>query len=318
MKDVALGSCFHDVAYVVTDVGRAAARLSALVPGTAFSITWIALRSVDSNNPQARASEPIELQCAAAPVGPHGEYEIRLLQPLNRDPVFHGAIAAAGPGLHHAGFCVSDLDRAAQRMARHGVPIAHLRDEDGRRHLYYRCDPIGGLIELSSGQDGAPPPVEAAAGSLAAHFTQIAYVVDDIDAARRWMEEALGCEVMAARDVVQGPAWNLRFRGQPVGYDFSLKMVVGRLGPTGQGQLELLEPQRNNNVLADFLRDHGPGLNHIAFAVPDYEQLTRPLRSTGVPALKEIHVPGTVHSSYFDCSRDELGTIEVFETGPHA
>jgi len=118
--------------------------------------------------------------------------------------------------------------------------------------------------------------------------------------------------------MVQGPQWNLRLRGKPATDGFGLKMVVGRLGPTGEGQIELLEPQRNDNPLADFLREHGPGLNHIAFVVPDYNALTQALRATGVPPLKEIHVPGMVHSSYFDCTREELSTVEVFETGPHA
>lgn len=318
MNEVTLGSCFHDVAYVVTDVGRAAERFSALVPGAVFSLARITLRPVNSNVPELRSTEPIQLECAAAPVGPHGEYEIRLLQPLNQDPIFHRSLTNMGSGLYHVGFSVPDLDGAARRLARHGVLMAQLHDDDGRRHLYFQCDPIGGLIELTAAPQKTASPRKTVAGSLSSHFTQIAYVVNDIAAAKRWMEEILGCEVATAREVVQGPAWNLHFRGKPVAYDFSLKMVIGKLGPTGEAQIELLEPQRNNNVIADFLRDHGPGLNHIAFVVPDYEILTRPLRATGVPPLKEIHVPGTVHSSYFDCTREELGTIEVYETGPHA
>lgn len=174
---------------------------------------------------------------------------------------------------------------------------------------------MGGLIEL---REGRPPAVGAAGRMLAAHFMQIAYVVDDIGAAREWVAEVFGCEIAAAREIVQGPSWNLRFRGQPVPYDFGLKMVVGKIGRAGQCQIELLEPQRNENVLAEVLRRHGPGLNHIAFSVPDYHGLTGALRATGIPPLKEIHVPGMVHSSYFDCGAEELGTIEVFEVGPQA
>jgi catechol 2,3-dioxygenase-like lactoylglutathione lyase family enzyme len=316
MNETALGSCFYSVSYVVTDARCAAERFSSLVPGAVFSTTRTRMQPVDSPS-LAGTAEPIQLECTVAPVGPRGEYEIRLLQPLGRDPVFHRFLTTDGPGLHHVGFCVTDLEGAAHRLAGNSSLLIELRGEEGLRHLYYRCEATGGLFELTE----APPVAhhaEVAAGSLASHFTQVAYVVNDIDAARRWMEEVLGCEVATARDVVQGPSWNLHFRGKPVPYDFGLKMVIGKLGPTGEGQMELLEPQRNDNVLGEFLKEHGPGLNHIAFVVPDYQGLTRALRATGVPPLKEIHVPGTVHSSYFDCTREELSTIEVFETGPHA
>jgi catechol 2,3-dioxygenase-like lactoylglutathione lyase family enzyme len=305
-----LSGRFHGVTYVVTDAARAAQRFGALVPGAIFSRFSARMEPVGSGRAGA-----IGMECTATPVGPHGEYEIRLVQPLTRDAFFHRSLETAGPGPHHVVFRVPDLDSAALRLERGAALVAELRGGDGRTHLYYRCDPIGGLIELSE----APPPAPGAEGRmLAAHFMQIAYVVDDISAAREWVEEVLGCEIAAARDIVQGPSWNLRFRGKPVPYDFGMKMVIGKLGPTGQCQIELLEPQRNENVLAEFLREHGPGINHIAFSVPDYLDLTRALRATGIPPLKEIHVPGMVHSSYFDCGAEELGTIEVFEVGPHA
>ncbi len=318
MNDFTLASCFHDVNYVVTDVDGVAQRFSTLVPGAVFSTARITMRCVNPNAPASQTTECITWQCASAPVGPRAEYEIRLVEPIGRDSIFHRFLTSTGPGLHHIGFQVPDLETASQKLIGHAALLMELRDEDGRRHLYYRCDAAGALIELSEPPRAAPLRSATGGGSLASYFTQVAYVVDDIDAARRWIENVLGCEIAAARDVVQGPSWNLHFRGKPVPYDFSLKMVIGKLGPTGEGQIELLEPQRNDNVIAEFLREHGAGLNHIAFVVPDYATLTRTLRSTGVPPLKEIHVPGTVHSSYFDCTREELGTIEVYETGPNA
>ncbi len=305
-----LGACFHSVTYVVTDLDRAARRFGALVPGAIFSQSSTRLEPIGGGSPGA-----VALQCAVAPVGPHGEYEIRLVQPLTRDALFHRFLETAGPGPHHVGLRVPDLHSAAHRLGRGLSPAAELRGEDGRAHLFYRCDEIGGLFEMSEGPAAVRDP---GVGLLAAHFMQVAYVVNDIGAARGWAQEVLGCEIAAARDIVQGPSWNLRFRGRPVPYDFGMKMVVGKIGAAGQSQIELLEPERGENVLAEFLRERGPGLNHIAFSVPDYLGMTAALRATGVAPLKEIHVPGMVHSSYFDCSAEQLGTIEVFEAGPHA
>jgi catechol 2,3-dioxygenase-like lactoylglutathione lyase family enzyme len=316
MNTDALGPLFHKVTYVVTDVRRAARRFSFLVPGAIFSIKRITLKLTGG----APGVQAIPLDCATAPVGPRGDYAIRLLEPLEHDPIFHRRLTGAGPGLHHITFRVRGLDRAAQRLAASSSLLAEMLDEDGYRCLYYKCEELGGVIELNE-RPGGGPAIKASAAverPLASYFIQVAYIVNDVAAARNWTENVFGCEVATARDVVQGPAWNLKFRGKPAPNDFSLKMVIGKLGPGGEGQIELLEPQRNDNVLAEFLNNHGPGLNHIAFAVPDYDAHTVALRSTGVPPLKEIHLPGTAHSSYFDCSRDELGTIEVFATGPRS
>jgi methylmalonyl-CoA/ethylmalonyl-CoA epimerase len=308
-----LGPLFHNVTYVVTDVRRAAKRLGFLVPGTDFSTDRISLKLTGS-------AQAISLECAIAPVGPRKEYVIRLLQPLDHDPIFYRFLTTTGPGLHHIAFRVAGLDKAAQRLAANSLLIAEMRDEEGHRSLYYRCDELGSILELNDGHNNTPAltPADMADRPLASYFTQVAYIVKDVAAARHWVESVLGCEVATARDVVQGPSWNLKFRGKPAPHDFSLKMVIGKLGPAGGGQIELIEPERSDNVLAEFLNEHGSGLNHIAFAVPDYNSRTASLRSTGVPPLKEIHVPGMVHSSYFDCTGDELATIEVFETGPHA
>jgi catechol 2,3-dioxygenase-like lactoylglutathione lyase family enzyme len=314
MNTDALSPLFRNVTYVVTDVRRAARRFAFLVPGASFSIKRITLTG------GASGGCAISLECATAPVGPRGEYEIRLLQPLEQDPIFHRHLTAAGPGLHHITFGTSGLERAAKRLAASSLPLAEMVDEDGCRCLYYRCQELGGVIELNdrAGGNREMKASGVARRPLASYFLQVAYIVNDVAAARQWTESVLGCEVATARDMVQGPAWNLKFRGKPAPNDFSLKIVIGKLGAGGEGQIELLEPQRNDNVLAEFLDDHGPGLNHIAFAVPDYDAHTVALRSTGVPPLKEIHLPGTAHSSYFDCSRDELSTIEVFATGPNA
>src|SRR5579885_2373300 len=135
-----IGSGFHSVNYVVRDAKRAAERFSSLVPGTAFAAGTVRMNPID------RGGLAVELDAAIAHLGPRGEYEVRMLHPLGRDPMFHRALAARGPGLHHVGFRVADLHCAAQRMARCAALAAELRDEAGGRHLFYTCDPIGGLI----------------------------------------------------------------------------------------------------------------------------------------------------------------------------
>jgi hypothetical protein len=157
MDQNTIGSFFHSLTYVVTDVGRAAERFSALVPGAVFSTHRIRMEPIGILAIEAGAAE---LECAAAAVGPRGEYEVRLWQPLSHDPLFHWSLTIAGPGLHHVGLLVADLESVARKVAGNGPAPIELHSEDGERRLFCRCEPLGGLIELTEMPAKAPrPPV---------------------------------------------------------------------------------------------------------------------------------------------------------------
>jgi hypothetical protein len=144
------------------------------VPGAIFSTSRITLKCTDSNISSLRNQQPIRLECAIAPVGPRGEYEIRLLQPLDHDPIFHRSLITTGPGLHHIALRVMDLDRAAQRLAANSSLLTELRSDEGYRCLYYGCEELGGIIELND-RPVNPQTLQPMANTdrtLASYFTR--------------------------------------------------------------------------------------------------------------------------------------------------
>ena len=83
----------------------------------------------------------------------------------------------------------------------------------------------------------------------------------------------------------------------------------------GSMELELIEPRDRESVYARFLRERGPGIHHVMFATPDFDDCSRALQQAGLPLL----VTGELQDTRFQLldAREELGIIlEIAPGGP--
>jgi methylmalonyl-CoA/ethylmalonyl-CoA epimerase len=101
------------------------------------------------------------------------------------------------------------------------------------------------------------------------YIHHVAYVVDDLDHAIRVFRDLFELE-MIGRQICEGER---RF-----------EMATFRCGPTF---IELMRPI-SFPALEQFLRDHGPGLSHVAFAVKNLPEKIKKLQGKGI----EIEDPG--------------------------
>jgi methylmalonyl-CoA epimerase len=63
--------------------------------------------------------------------------------------------------------------------------------------------------------------------------------------------------------------------------------------PLGGLDVELLHTEAETGLIADFLKERGEGIHHIAFEVEDLEGTFEKLRSRGVSFLWDAIVPGS-------------------------
>jgi methylmalonyl-CoA/ethylmalonyl-CoA epimerase len=63
--------------------------------------------------------------------------------------------------------------------------------------------------------------------------------------------------------------------------------------PSGDSEIELLEPIGRDSGVARFIDKRGPGLHHICFEVDDIEEMLNRLQSAGVPLINETPEIGT-------------------------
>jgi methylmalonyl-CoA/ethylmalonyl-CoA epimerase len=62
--------------------------------------------------------------------------------------------------------------------------------------------------------------------------------------------------------------------------------------PCGETLVELIEPLKEEGSNADYLREHGPGIQHVAFEVDDLEAALAELAERGVEPLGDVPMPG--------------------------
>jgi len=100
----------------------------------------------------------------------------------------------------------------------------------------------------------------------------ISAVVKDIDETTEFLSSMWGL----------GP-WHI-FEHTPqkdtimVGEPFSIKLAQTKLGAT---MLELIQPLEGKSVWSEFLKTHGEGLHHIAFSVPNWDEMVSKLKERG-------------------------------------
>ena len=140
-------------------------------------------------------------------------------------------------------------------------------------------------------------------GNLAPYYFQTAYVVRDLEAAEEWFKKIMGVPMWVRSEVTLGEGCT--FRGKPA--DSAMRLS---LGFANEVQIELIEPLRGVSMYTEFLEQKGPGLNHIGFAVPDYDKAFAELKDAGLEAIQEGQL-ATTRFSYFDCEAYGASIIEL-------
>src|SRR3990172_685110 len=102
----------------------------------------------------------------------------------------------------------------------------------------------------------------------------IAFVVEDIDAALNFWQDALGLNLSHVEDVREQES------------------IVAFL-PSGRSEVELVQPTNGASGVAKYLAKRGPGMHHICFEVDDIHETLAKLKLRGVHLINEEPTIGT-------------------------
>ncbi len=92
---------------------------------------------------------------------------------------------------------------------------------------------------------------------------QVAFAVDDLDVAIALWEGVFGAE-LEGREVLE------------------TDLVEEAMLRVGDGYIQLIAPTSEGSTVARFLDRHGPGMHHVAFAVPSVADALAELSDAGV------------------------------------
>ncbi len=138
-------------------------------------------------------------------------------------------------------------------------------------------------------------------------MTQLAWVVDDLDAAERQIRLAYGCTAWTRLpDIAFGPE-DCTYRGAPAGFTADVSLAY-----RDDLQLELIRPTAGDSIYTEFLVDRGPGLHHVCFEVDDVSAAVDRAASAGIDCVQRgAMAGGGIEFAYLDVSAAGAGYVEV-------
>ena len=136
---------------------------------------------------------------------------------------------------------------------------------------------------------------------------QIAWVVEDIDAAESQWGAAFGiAKWTRIPDVHFGPD-SCTYRGEPSDHVAHVSMAYA-----GDLQLELIQPVSGENIYTEFLAEHGPGLHHGCWEVDDLDVAL----AGRTPVQQGSMVDGDLLFAYLEQGAPGLPFVELVQVGP--
>lgn len=144
------------------------------------------------------------------------------------------------------------------------------------------------------------------------HLTQVAWVTDDLAATELVLSEQFGVRGWTRLEDVRFAPEDTTLRGEPT--DFTIHVS---LAYSGELQLEIIQPVSGETVHAEFLREHGPGLHHVCFAVEDLDESCAAAEEAGTPVLmRGSMMGGEIEFAYVDASAAGAPYVELARIGP--
>jgi catechol 2,3-dioxygenase-like lactoylglutathione lyase family enzyme len=329
MTGQGLATGFTQVSYVVRDLDATARWFERALGVEFFGVREYKLGGSDYRMSAGGkpVSAEIGIKLALARAGGRGELEIELIQPDGGDSVFSKFVEQTGGGLHHVAFEVDNFDNAVQPLEHEGM-VARAVTNRGNKIAYFDCRTAGAsIIEVAQYDDatrrdfqelksprGIRTGTQAGAAAIDPNLprlVQASYVVGDVDAVSGWFKRVIGVEYFGVTKATAGRDYQVLVRDQPASAPFSLRTAMGRIGPRGEQEIEIIQPVEGPSPYRDFVeKSGGGGLNHVSFLVPDFEPAADRMRANGATPLLEFRGHG-IRACYFDCRAAGASIVEI-------
>ena len=136
-------------------------------------------------------------------------------------------------------------------------------------------------------------------------FGQVAWVVQDIEAAEVFFREILGIPRFLKMENLRAQDLEGMYYGQSGDFAFHLYLTY-----SGETMLELIQPVSGKSIYSDFLdRYHGNGVQHVAYTVPEseFDSAVSDLSGKGYAISQRLTLP-VARVAYFN-TEAEIGVM---------
>ena len=113
-------------------------------------------------------------------------------------------------------------------------------------------------------------------------MSHVGIVVEDCEKAAAWWERVFGVGPFSTDTYVLDESTKFRFKGEPA--EARMKASIAY---SGKVFVELVEVLEGESPHTEFLREHGEGLQHVAFSVEDIGSVVARLAGEGLEPILE-------------------------------
>ncbi len=136
---------------------------------------------------------------------------------------------------------------------------------------------------------------------------QIAYIVDDLDAALKHWTEVLGIGPFFLID--SSGIENMRYRGEPTDVD-----ITAALSYNGSMCVEVIKQSNDSpSVYKEIMDKHGPGFHHWGYMTDNFDAELARYESMGYPLAFSGNVKVGGRFAYMDCYDALGGMVELID-----
>ena len=138
----------------------------------------------------------------------------------------------------------------------------------------------------------------------------LGYIVENVDRNVAKFREILGIDNFRAYDYVPGRAW---VNGKEL-FPCKLRIAIGSF--INGCKIELIQPLVGATPHAQFLREKGPGLHHVAFYTKQYEDWLDHFRKVGAEITFEAEAEDEIigyRRSFYAQVAGMVGVVEITE-----
>jgi methylmalonyl-CoA/ethylmalonyl-CoA epimerase len=142
-------------------------------------------------------------------------------------------------------------------------------------------------------------------------IAQIAFVVEDLDKTVEEYHRVFGMGPWDFYTYGAPLVKKMSYHGQPT--EYKMRVALSYFGPM---RIELIEMVEGETVYADFVREHGFGVQHLGVLVDDMEAALAQAEAAGYTMLMDgsgFGVDGDGHYAYIDTEKDLGVTYELIQ-----
>jgi methylmalonyl-CoA/ethylmalonyl-CoA epimerase len=138
---------------------------------------------------------------------------------------------------------------------------------------------------------------------------QIAFIVKDLDRTVETYWKVFGIGPWHFYTYGTGLCRTMSYHGQPV--EYRMRLALSYFGPM---RVELIEMMEGPTVYADFVAEHGYGIQHLGLLVDDMEAAIAQAAAAGIPMIMDgagFGADGDGHYAYLDTEELIGVTLEL-------